>query len=160
MIEYSQGKSQYSPPVQLIVFILAIILFIIYKYKFFKNKKYNKICLLFSLVLLFWMISLFIRYVFKIRETDHLLFHTPSSINCFVGEGTCEKNGISIWTVGHFVFYTIVGAIVPGLYIEVLTISIFYEIFEQMVGHKPQYIIDPIVNMSGYILGSLLSKNK
>ena len=83
-----------------------------------------------------------------------------SSINCFVGEGTCEKNGISIWTVGHFVFYTIVGAIVPGLYIEVLAISIFYEIFEQMVGHKPQYIIDPVVNMTGYILGSLLSKNK
>jgi hypothetical protein len=156
-IEYTQGKLQYSPCIQLIIFILAVILFIIYKYKFFKNKKYNKICLLFSIVLLFWMFTLFCRYVYKFKEYDARMFYTPDCINTFVGEKTGHLNGITIWTVGHFVFYTIVGVLVPGLYIEVLAISIFYEIFEQITGHKPQYIIDPVINMAGYIFGSSLS---
>lgn len=159
-MNYTAGKECYAPCIQLIVFLLFIIFWLIYQSNFFGNKKfkkYNKFCLMMAIVLGFWFITLFIRWNFRIPETSDVWFKTPDWINTFVGEPRCESNGVDFWTIGHFVFWTIVGAIVPGLYVEVIIISILYEVFENMVGAKSQFIIDPIANLMGYTLGSALS---
>ncbi len=155
------NNSNCEPHVLVLIFILAVILFIIYKSHYFKCKKYNKLALALSILLFFWFITIYIRNIYKIENNNKdFIFEVDMNIKCFVGEPGCENGNIDIWTVGHFVVYFFMGLYVPGLYVEIFVISVIFECFEYMVGHKSKFIVDSIVNMAGYILGSQLSLNE
>jgi hypothetical protein len=157
-IQYTQGKLEYAPHIQLLVFVLAVAFYLVYYGELFSYKKYNKFALMMSLVLFVWFLSLFVRYVYKIKITDDKMFDTPLWVNCLVGQAGWERGCFSFWTLAHLIFWIVVGVVVgKGLLLEVFAISVIYEIIEHMVGTKSQMIIDPIVNCAGYLLGAALS---
>lgn len=146
-----------SPHIQAVIFVLIIVFYLIYESHFFKNNKYNKLALAFAILMTFWFITIYIRYVYSIPESKHYLFRVNDEIKCFIGEPGCENSDPSLWTVGHFIVFLLIGIYVPGLYLEIFVISIIFEGFEYSIGHTSRFIIDPIVNLSGYIIGSQLS---
>lgn len=143
----------------LIILFLMLILYLIYSKRLFKREEYNKL----SLALLI-VITLFIPGVIIECKYNHLtkrkVIKLPTDLKCFVGDHRCKEGDFEIWTLVHFVIYFAIGMYIPSLYFEILIISIACELLETAIGFPAKYILDPIVNMAGYILGSQFSRNK
>ena len=146
--------------VQLAVLILSIILYILYRLDFFKNIKYNKLALAFSIVNFLWFLSIFFRNqmekaLIKIPDTG-IIFSVPMEVKCMIGERYCQNGNIDVWSIFHLIIYICVGFYIPDLYLEILGISFFCEIFENILGFTSKFIIDPCTNVIGYFIGSTL----
>lgn len=83
----------------------------------------------------------------------------PHSVKCFFNEPGCEEGDIDGWSIVYALIYFIVGLIIPNQYLAVIVISILFELAQPYFGNRSRYIINPLVNITGYGLGSLLSKN-
>ena len=151
---------------QLVILFLIIVLLTAWHLKVFKKKYHNDLALAFSVVLILWLITISLRYFCnfgmthnkKKRFWDRVIFKMPKSVKCFIGDINCKKGDITLWTVFHFIIYFVVGVFLPHHYIEILLISIGCELLESGIGHTSKYIVDPVVNMLGYIIGSQFSK--
>jgi hypothetical protein len=69
----------------------------------------------------------------------------------------CEDVHFDWWTVGHLLIYFTLGLFVPKHYLLILVISILCESYEYISGWRARWLLDPISNMIGYIIGSLLA---
>jgi len=78
-------------------------------------------------------------------------------VKCFFGEARCEEGDITIWTVGHFVAYFLIGLYVPSLWLEILAVSVAGALIENGMGFTAKYFLDPIVNLAGYGCGTLVA---
>jgi len=58
------------------------------------------------------------------------------------------------WSVGHFLIYASIGLFFPNRYAEIFIISLMCEAYEYVVGWRARWLLDPVVNMLGYIAGS------
>jgi hypothetical protein len=145
---------------QACVLVLAIILYILYKFKIFKDEDYNKLCFAFSIVLILWLTTITGRYILNKQGItfgkNRVIYDPPESIKCLFGERYCQEGNVTIWTVFHFFIYLFVGMYVPDKYGAILFISIFCEVFENIIGFPSKFIVDPLVNLSGYYIGSKL----
>jgi hypothetical protein len=56
--------------------------------------------------------------------------------------------------VGHFLIYASIGLFFPNRYAEIFIISLACEAYEYAVGWRARWLLDPVVNMLGYIAGS------
>jgi len=152
--------SNFSVTVQVIILFISILLFIIYFYKIFALEKHNRLALAFAIVTFLWFLTVFIRYLQDRpkKKEKIILAHVPYSIKCTVGDKNCEDGNIEIWGIFHFIIYILIGLFVPDCYIEIIIISILCEMIETSLNHTSKYIIDPLINISGYIIGSFFAK--
>ena len=81
----------------------------------------------------------------------------PYSIKCAFNEPGCEEGNIDGWSIVHGLMYFIIGLIVPNQYLFIIATSITFEIIQPCFGNKSRYIINPLINITSYTIGSLLS---
>lgn len=62
------------------------------------------------------------------------------------------------WSIGHVLIYATIGMFFPNKYLEILVISFICEAYEYAVGWRARWLLDPVANMVGYILGCLIEK--
>lgn len=107
---------------------------------------------------------LFLSYYHQDRM-DKELWKPPESIQCLIPNITTNKAkndctryvNIDGWSISHVVFFFLLGLVVPSHYIAVLLLSIIFEYGEYLVAWRARWVLDPLVNLLGYFLGSLLS---
>ena len=63
------------------------------------------------------------------------------------------------WSLGHVLIYANIGMVFPGKYAEILLISILCEMYEYAVGWRARWLLDPLANMLGYVIGSQFKVN-
>jgi len=80
----------------------------------------------------------------------------PEKVKCPIRYFRCDEGVINLATLLHFIMYFIIGMVIPNRYGAILIVSIVFEIIELWVGFPCKIILDPIVNMLGYFLGSML----
>lgn len=122
------------------------------------------------LLLVFWCIPWWIYNCF-IRTKD---FHpmgtevlpTPKWISCGIPyvsidpkKNVCENVKFDGWTIGHILIYFTIGMVLPGYWRQIFLLSIACEIFEYIVGWRARWLMDPLTNMFGYLLGHLIIIN-
>lgn len=88
------------------------------------------------------------------------IIDVPHSIKCAFDEPQCETGDIDYWSIIHAVGFFVLGYFIPNQYLTVLILSVFIVIIEPYIGYKPKYIIDPLINITFYSLGSLVAPKK
>jgi len=84
----------------------------------------------------------------------------PYSIKCIFKEPGCEEGNIDGWSICLALVYFIIGLIVPHQYITILVISILLEVIKTYTGNNSRYIINPLISLTGYMIGSICSTRK
>lgn len=84
--------------------------------------------------------------------------NVPHSIKCFFNEPGCDTGNIDGWTLMHGLAYFIIGIIVPDHYLFIVIVSIIFELAKPYFGDNARYIINPLVNLTGYAIGSAINK--
>lgn len=91
----------------------------------------------------------------------------PASMKCYIKEvsrrpenNVCDKENLDGWSIGHFAIYFTIGLFVPGAYIWVFLISVLCEVWEWHQGWRARWFLDPIVNMLGYVAGTMVGPAK
>jgi hypothetical protein len=145
---------------QLILLIIALILLFLYYNKAFKNEDYNTLCLVYSVFILLWLGTIIIRFVFlhyyPMPRMGKPIIEVPYGMKCYFGQKDCENGDFTIFTIFHLISYIVVGYVVPGYYLEIFVISILCELLEYGMGFEAKYLLDPLVNEIGYVIGSNL----
>ena len=95
---------------------------------------------------------------------DFTVFKFPQSIKCMFPnvalkeyKNKCNDADFDGWSVLHVLLYTVMGMLFPGEYVIVLFLSILSELWEYMSGWRARWIVDPLVNLGSYWVGSQLS---
>jgi len=122
---------------------------------------YNQIKKLIVLLIIFAVVWQIYNYTYRARYGDFLgnmkIANVPYSVKCFFDEPGCDKGDIDGWAVVHGLMYFIIGLIVPNQYLLIFVISIVFEIIQPYLGNNARYILNPLINMTGYTIGSILS---
>ena len=82
----------------------------------------------------------------------------PFDVKCFFNESGCEEGDIDGWSLVYALIYFIIGLIIPNQFLIVIIVSVVFEILQPYFGNNARYIINPLVNITGYGIGSLMSK--
>lgn len=82
----------------------------------------------------------------------------PNEIKCYFKEPGCEEGDIDGWGIIRVLIFFIIGLIVPDKYLFIITITIVYEILQPYFGNKSRYIINPLLSITGYSVGSIMSR--
>ncbi len=95
---------------------------------------------------------------------EFTVFKFPHQMKCLFPnvalkeyKNDCDNADFDGWSVLHVILYTIMGILFPGEYIIVLFLSIFSELWEYLSGWRARWIVDPIVNIVSYWIGSRIS---
>jgi hypothetical protein len=157
-------KEEFGPGRQFILLLVSLFLLLLYIVKPFKNNDYNNLCLAFAIFNFLWLVTIIIRFLYYngggLYKTSKGLIEMPYGLKCYFNEPGCERGDFSTYSIFHFVGYTLIGLFIPDCYIEILIISIACELLELGLGYPTKFLLDPAVNMAGYLTGSLLSWNK
>jgi hypothetical protein len=121
------------------------------------NQVQRIIVLLIIFVIIYQVYNLTYRARYGDSLTNFKFFEVPDSIKCFFGEDKCDEGDIDGWTLCHGLMYFIIGLIVPSQYLLIILISIIFEMIQPYFGNSSRYIINPLVNLTGYAMGSILS---
>ena len=120
------------------------------------------------IIIIFAIIFQIYNITYKSKYGDPLtkmkISKVPYELKCAFEEPGCEEGDIDGWTLMHGLMYFIIGLIVPNKYLIIFVISILWEIIQPLFGNNARYIINPLVNLTGYGIGSIvknsLSKNQ
>jgi hypothetical protein len=171
--EYSFGR-------QFIIFLIASFLLLVYIKSPFENEDYNKLALAFSIFNYSWLLTIIVRYLYfyynknsDINDTEKNTSHNifvkflkkivnfsipiPYGLKCYFNESGCERGNITIFSFFHLIGYFIIGFLIPDYYWEIIILSYACEFLELGLGFTTKFIIDPLINISGYAIGSALS---
>jgi hypothetical protein len=173
---------QYNFGRQFIIFLIASFLLLVYIKSPFENEDYNKLALAFSIFNYAWLLTLIVRYLYFYYKSDtkssdeveeknissnifirffkkiiNICIPVPYGLKCLFGESGCERGNISFLSFFHFIGYLIIGVLIPDYYWEIIILSYACEFIELGLGFTPHFIIDPLLNISGYAIGSALS---
>ncbi|XWV25250.1 hypothetical protein QJ856_gp0522 [Tupanvirus deep ocean] len=122
------------------------------------TEQIKKIVILLIIFAIIWQIY---NYTYRARYGDFLknikIADVPHSVKCFFNEPGCEEGDIDGWAIVHGLMFFIIGLIVPNQYLAVIVISIIFEIVQPYLGNKARYILNPLINLTGYAIGSILS---
>jgi hypothetical protein len=166
-----RGDKLYNFHPKSMVILLSISLFLLYVWyaSLFVSKDYNFIALYFSIIIFIWVSAVFGRYLYVGFSDQHItkewtkdddkniIIEVPDTLRCLFGESTCKHGNVVIWTVFHVILYIIAGILIPGHYLVMLLISILCEAIEASLGITSKFIIDPLFNIFGYLIGNLIS---
>lgn len=84
----------------------------------------------------------------------------PYDVKCFFGERGCDRGDIDAWTLIYGLLYFLIGLWVPRRYLLVTAIAVTYEVVKPILGNQPKYIINPLVAITAYTIGSLLGTRR
>jgi len=146
-------------------FLIPIILLIIMSVKLYNIGTLN----ILIAILLFWntcwlIYNKFIRIhfkdpingdplsVFKIDLPAHLKGHIRN-VSKSPEMNNPDDETINGWTIGHICIYLTIGLFIGNSYTFVILISLFNELWEYYAGWRARWFLDPVTNMTGYILG-------
>lgn len=90
---------------------------------------------------------------FKIADVPH-------SLKCYFNEDQCEKGYIDGWSLLSGLIYLVAGFLLPGHHFIALIISIATQFIQPHFGIHSKYIIDPLINITMYSIGSIVGKTK
>lgn len=139
------------------IYMLAIILFVAGYLHIFKDNGKNYALIYFSIITIIWGITAQYRFYKPNYKEIGFKIEIPKRIKCTFDEDKCEQGDINLWSVAHFVIYFIAGLLFPNRFIFFLIISFVCEFFElKFVHYNAKWILDPTINMLGYVIGSLL----
>jgi hypothetical protein len=95
-----------------------------------------------------------------------LTFPTPFWMSCAIPyvshnpkKNKCENVKLDGWSIGHVLIYFTIGLVLPGYWAQILALSFACEAFEYAVGWRARWIIDPLANIGGYLLGHIYYLN-
>ena len=127
--------------------------------------KISGIVIILAMTMAFWF---FYNKIIRKSNGDSFegtLFNFPNSIKCLFPnvsykehKNICEDADFDGWSVLHVILYVLMGALFPNEYVLVLILSIFSEMWEYVSGWGARWIVDPLVNLSSYWVGSQISK--
>ena len=123
------------------------------------TEQIKKIIVLLIFFAIMWQIY---NYTYRTRYGDYFsntIVDVPYSIKCFFNEPGCEEGNIDGWSIVHGLMFFIIGLIVPNQYLVILIISIILEFIQPYLGNNARYIINPLINLTGYTLGSIMNSN-
>ena len=113
------------------------------------------------LLVIFAIIWLVYNNIFKVKNngypSDTKILDVPYSIKCFFNEPGCEEGNIDGWSVVHLLVCFIIGMFFPNRFLVIIIFSVAFEIIGSRLGKQPRYIINPLINITGYAIGSLMS---
>lgn len=118
-------------------------------------KAYSKIIILilgFALLMYIYKIS------FKNDMLNTIFADVPMNIKCAFKEDYCEQGNIDGWSIAYFIAYIIIGYLVPNQFLFVLFISILIEILAMWLGRPSRLILNPLISITGYGIGSYFRK--
>ena len=115
----------------------------------------KKILIMLIIFAIMWLV--YKQYVTNVSTT---IMDIPHSIKCFFNESGCEEGNLDYLSIVHFLVYFIIGMLFPNHYVIIIIISICYELMVSYLNGHPKYIINPLINFTGYALGSLFALNK
>jgi hypothetical protein len=156
-------KDNFGPNQQVILLLISLFFLLLYVTKPFKNEKQNNLMLALCIFTAAWLLTLIVRYIYRssggkqIRQDT--IINIPYGLKCYFGETNCENGNFELYSIFHIIGYTLVGLFVPGLYWEILIISVACEFLELGMGYTSKFFLDPAINMASYAIGSALSWN-
>lgn len=154
----------YSPYKQIILLLIGLFLIALYSNQVFKNPDYNNLALAFGIFVLAWLLTVVFRYVYlhyyPSTQVKGSIIPMPYGMKCYFGEDKCENGNFTIFSVFHLIGYTLIGYFVPNCYLEIIIISFACEFLEVGLRFESKFILDPLINFTGYVIGSQLSKLK
>lgn len=121
-----------------------------------QNKTINLIILLIVLAVLWHLYNSFYRKkngdIFSSKLID-----VPYDIKCPVEYDRCEEGDIDAWDLIRGLIFLVIGIAIPNKYLVVIIMSILFELIQPYFGGVPKYIINPLINITGYAVGSIMS---
>lgn len=125
------------------------------------NEQVKKIIIIIVILTIIFQVY---NMTYKARYGDFLhqlkITTVHDSVKCFFGEDGCEEGDIDGWTLIHGLMYGLIGYYIPNHYLAIIIISIVFELVQPYLGNRARYIVNPLVNLTGYGIGSVLSKKK
>ena len=109
------------------------------------------------LLIIFAVIYEIYKRFFDSHRLDRKITKVPKQVKCIVKAPYCEEADIDGWALAYALMYFIIGLIVPHKYLIVVIATVGYEVVKPYFGQKPRYIINPLVGITGYAIGSFLS---
>ena len=88
----------------------------------------------------------------------HKLAEVPMDIKCVFNEPKCEEGDIDGFTLVTGIVFVLIGITVPDQYLIVAVWSIILELVRSWMGTGARYVIGPLVNLTGYGIGSAISR--
>jgi hypothetical protein len=156
-------EKEFSPYKQLVLLLISLVLLALYSNQVFKNEDYNTLCLIYAIFILLWLGTIIVRYLYLTynpRNPSHSsIFDIPYGMKCYFGEYRCETGNFDIFSIFHIVGYIIIGYFVPGYYLEIFVISIACEFLEYGMDIQSKFLLDPLLNMLGYFIGTQIKYN-
>jgi len=95
---------------------------------------------------------------FNLDMLNTIFADVPMDIKCAINEDFCEDGNIDGWSLVYFVAYAIIGYNQPNQYLFIFFISILIEIISMWLGRPSRFIINPLISLTGYGIGSYLNK--
>ena len=90
-------------------------------------------------------------YLFNKKLVD-----VPRDIKCAVEYDKCEEGDLTSWSFAEFAIALLFGLAVPGRYIMALILIVLFEAGKMSAGYDSHLLIDPLVLITGYSIGSLI----
>jgi hypothetical protein len=103
------------------------------------------------------LISIGYIVMFYVFSEKNILLKIPRSIKCALDESKCDENDLSMFTVSVSIIYLLVGYMYPNYYFTAIVITYITQVIKYNMGYPTSLIIDPLANVTGYTIGSVIS---
>jgi hypothetical protein len=103
------------------------------------------------------ILSIFMANMINIFGETKTLLTLPMEVKCFFNEEGCQHGDIDTNTIIHGSGMFFVGIAAPKHHTSVIIALILTEILKPYVGINPRYIINPLVGLTTYSLGSMIT---
>lgn len=114
------------------------------------------------LIIILLLVAIFLLYYFitgdnplRIKIVD-----IPYSVKCYFKEEQCETGYIDGWSLLSAFIYLLAGYLFPDKHFWALAIAIIIQFVQPFFGIHSKYIIDPLLDITFYSIGSLVSDTK
>jgi hypothetical protein len=88
------------------------------------------------------------------------LVEVPVGIKCRFEEPDCMEGDIDGWSICYGIVYFIVGLLYPNYYLNIAIFAVGVEIGSHFIIGKSRYIMHPLIALTTYSIGSLISLSK
>ncbi len=97
------------------------------------------------------MVCAFGNFIDNIGEWDIL-----GDSKCLIQYDKCDRQVLDGWSMVRFFVFMFIGYSNPHAHAPIFTLSTFVELYSYSSKCSSKFILNPIVNMSGYTIGSAL----
>lgn len=94
--------------------------------------------------------------VFEIYNIN--IINVPYSVKCFYGENDCYQGDINGSEIPYFILFFLLGRKWPNRALLAFLLSMIIEIAKHKMGLNHKYIINPLIALTGYMIGSVYFK--